>query len=268
MNSESSFFQNVRTALDQYKKRLGDKDPLHGSAGVPYKEENEAKEELLDTINNRSPKEQEQLLDLLEENCRELNIELYRTESLLDAKETIIEILRSKEPEFSHTKHVTLHNHPDLVAMQLWQKFSRESITVHTTFREDKEVREKTVASFVGITAPSMAVADSATLLEIPDPGRPRSTSLLPSIHIALIRRENIIATLSEAYAMLEKIQLPDSFVFISGPSKTADIEAQLVHGAHGPRELHLVVIAEPFPEEDQEETVVDKDPEQNTEAA
>ena len=158
----------------------------------------------------------------------------------------IIELIRSKEPEFSHTKHVICHDHPNIAALKLWNRFTRESITVHTTFSSDGQVKEKTIASFIGITAPDIGVADSATLIQLTAPGRPRSTSLLPSIHIAILSRDKIVADLSEAYALLLDQDQRDSMVFISGPSKTADIEAHMVYGAHGPRDLHLVIIAEP----------------------
>jgi L-lactate dehydrogenase complex protein LldG len=72
----------------------------------------------------------------------------------------------------------------------------------------------------------------------------------LPSIHIALLKREHLVADLTEAYGLLRQEPQLDSFVFISGPSKTADIEAHMVHGAHGPREVHVVVLAEPAPAE------------------
>lgn len=74
---------------------------------------------------------------------------------------------------------------------------------------------------------------------------KPSFAYLLPSIHIALIRLKDIVANLSELYALLRQENVEDSFTLISGPSKTADIEAHMVHGAHEPKEMHLVVIDE-----------------------
>ncbi len=51
-------------------------------------------------------------------------------------------------------------------------------------------------------------------------------------------------------HSLREQARL-DSFVFISGPSKTADIEACMVNGAHGPREVHIVVLCEPIADKD-----------------
>lgn len=80
-------------------------------------------------------------------------------------------------------------------------------------------------------------------------PGQPQCVSLLPSIHIAVIRLEQVLADLKELYALLKwdpaqrTEGLTDTMTFVTGPSKTADIEATLVHGAHGPKELYIFVL-------------------------
>lgn len=199
--------------------------------------------QILHRVRNRTAAERDELVELLHTNARSLGIHLHLAESEADAAGIVVEIIRSREPEFSHTKHVILHDHPDVAALQLWKRFTREAVTVHTTFGSDREVREKTIASFIGITAAAIGVAESATVIQLTRPGQPRSTSLVPSIHIALLRRDKLVADLEEAYALLQEEGRLDSMVFISGPSKTADIEAQMVHGAHGPREMHLLVL-------------------------
>jgi len=200
--------------------------------------------EILHRLRNRTDEERDELVELLRVNAGALGIHLHLAEPAADAAAIVVEIIRSREPEFSDTKHVILHDHPDVAALQLWKRFTREAVTVHTAFSSDCEVRDKTVASFIGITAPAIWVADSATVIQLTRPGQPRSTSLVPSIHIALLRRDRLVADLEEAYALLQEEGRQDSMVFISGPSKTADIEAQMVHGAHGPREMHVVLIS------------------------
>nr|PIE60647.1 MAG: hypothetical protein CSA31_00960 [Desulfobulbus propionicus] len=82
-------------------------------------------------------------------------------------------------------------------------------------------------------------------------PGHARSTSLVPAIHIAVVEEAKILATLEELYALLkwdpveQEKGLTNNLSFVSGPSKTGDIELIMVHGAHGPRELHLFVVAD-----------------------
>ncbi len=200
---------------------------------------------LLERIRYRTTVEKQALLQIMAENSKALNLGVHPVPSTDAAAEKIVEIVRETSPEFSVTRQIIQHDHPDLAALQLWKKFAGESVQVHTSYGADKEIREKTIASFVGITAPRWAVAESATIVEVTGPGRPRSSSLVPSVHIAVINVKNMLASLSEAYALLRQDPPSHSFIFISGPSKTADIEAQLVHGAHGPKQMDIVVIDE-----------------------
>ncbi len=87
-------------------------------------------------------------------------------------------------------------------------------------------------------------------IFETNNQGLPRSVSLVPSIHIAVIRMDQIIEDLKELYFRpghdpeIQEERLTNCMTFISGPSKTGDIELVMVHGAHGPRELIIFVVA------------------------
>jgi L-lactate dehydrogenase complex protein LldG len=238
MENDYFFMRNIRKALGlipENARTTADAPGLFAAA------DNRG---ILSRLRNRTAAERDVLVELLQENARALSIHLHQADSEHEAAKAVIDIIRNRQPEFSGTKHVILHDHPDVAALQLWKQLDGEAVTVHTTFGSDQELREKTIASFVGITAPAIGVADSATMIQLTRPGQPRSTSLVPSIHIALLRLDRLVADLEEAYALLqeESGQL-DSLVFISGPSKTADIEATMVYGAHGPREMHLVLM-------------------------
>jgi L-lactate dehydrogenase complex protein LldG len=101
------------------------------------------------------------------------------------------------------------------------------------------------------VTSADFCLADTATLVMRNRPGQPRSAALVPSIHVAVIHLDQILADMKELFALLrwdERYRqegLSNYMSFISGPSKTADIEATMVHGAHGPREVHLFIITE-----------------------
>ncbi|MEE4242606.1 MAG: lactate utilization protein [Desulfopila sp.] len=200
---------------------------------------------ILDRIRYRTHVEKQALLQILQENGRQLNLDVQVVPSLAAAADTIVDIIRAGTPEFSSARQIIQHDHQDIAALQLWKRFAGEAVAVHTSYPADREVPAKSAESCVGITVPSWAAAESATVVQLTKPGRPRSTSLLPSVHIALLRLEFLLADLSEIYALLRFEPPRESFVFITGPSKTADIEAHMVHGAHGPREMHLVVIDE-----------------------
>ena len=98
-----------------------------------------------------------------------------------------------------------------------------------------------------GITTATFAIAETGTLVEIVNDDRERLISSLPPIHIALVRARDIVPSLDDAAPRLNQVYLSgisNSIVtFISGPSRTADIELRLVLGVHGPHEVHAIVL-------------------------
>ena len=80
-------------------------------------------------------------------------------------------------------------------------------------------------------------------------PGRPRSTSLLPETHVAVFDRHRLVESLAQVGVILEALSeegqgLDGAMVhFITGPSRTADIELTLTRGVHGPKFIHAVFV-------------------------
>jgi len=93
-----------------------------------------------------------------------------------------------------------------------------------------------------GITTADAAIALTGTLLLPCDDRRPRSTSLLPPLHLAVLPADRIVATLGHLFQVLHT-PLPSALTFITGPSRTADIELTPVMGAHGPTEVIAYVL-------------------------
>ena len=102
--------------------------------------------------------------------------------------------------------------------------------------------REELFSADLGVTAVQWAIAETGTLVLVSDEERHRLASLLPPVHIALLPRSRILANLGETLKTLRR-PLSPAVTFVTGPSRTADIELQLVIGVHGPRELHVVVV-------------------------
>jgi L-lactate dehydrogenase complex protein LldG len=100
-------------------------------------------------------------------------------------------------------------------------------------------------ADLVGITGCFCAVAETGTLMLCSSPETPAAVSLLPETHIAIVRASRIVAYMEEAWALAraELGSLPRAVNFISGPSRTGDIEQTIVLGAHGPYRVHLVIV-------------------------
>lgn len=96
----------------------------------------------------------------------------------------------------------------------------------------------------VGVTGAQAALAESGTLVLTHGEGRSRMTSLVPEIHIALLEVSLIERTLAHwAHENPRLAEKTTNLVFVTGPSRTGDIEQQLNLGVHGPRHLHVVMI-------------------------
>jgi len=99
----------------------------------------------------------------------------------------------------------------------------------------------------VGITSAFCAIAETGTLLTLSGPRTPATTSLLPETHIAVVRTGRMVRSMEDAWKLLRDEQganfMPRAANFISGPSRTADIEQTLVLGAHGPYRVHIVMV-------------------------
>ena len=97
----------------------------------------------------------------------------------------------------------------------------------------------------VGISTAQAAIAETGTLILDSACERHRLVSLVPPVHIAIVNASTICDTLSDALALLRKDkEISPAVTFITGPSRTADIELTLAIGVHGPQELYVIVNA------------------------
>jgi L-lactate dehydrogenase complex protein LldG len=110
------------------------------------------------------------------------------------------------------------------------------------------ENKAEIALSSVGITEADYAIADTGTLVLLSGPERPRGVSLIPPVHLAIVKKENIVSNIEELFGIVNKFYedhktTPASATFITGPSRTADIELNLTLGVHGPKELHVLIV-------------------------
>ena len=93
------------------------------------------------------------------------------------------------------------------------------------------------------MTEAQLGIAETGTLVLRSDSEDHRLASLLPRVHIALLNAKSLAPGLGEALAKLQGDGLPPVITFITGPSRTGDIELTLVVGVHGPEILHVVLL-------------------------
>lgn len=101
-------------------------------------------------------------------------------------------------------------------------------------------------SDLVGITGTFCAIAETGTLMTVTGPRTPATVSLLPETHIAIVQVSRVVRDMEAAWQLLrdEFGQPPRAVSFISGPSRTADIEQTVTLGAHGPYRVHIVIVA------------------------
>lgn len=251
MSNQETFIRNIRTAL-------GHAPDIRRDAPELFPQQPSAPSaEIIARIQRRTSGERMELLARMTEAGNPINLDVTAVADEASATTALLDLVRQRSPEWENQNQVCAWQHPLLEALDLKTAFMAADIplyTVDTARTEDraaarKEIRRNNIASYIGITSADFALADTATLVMRARPGQPRSMAIVPSIHLAVIQLEQVLADLQELYALLRwdenewQTGLSNYMSFTSGPSKTADIEATMVHGAHGPREVHVFVI-------------------------
>jgi len=126
-------------------------------------------------------------------------------------------------------------------------------LTVTTVLRDEtttrESLREEIRQSGIGITGADYALAETGSVIVLPRKGLARLISVVPPVHIALVRAEDLLETLDDLFLLrrLEYHQqggeMGSYLNFITGPSRTADIEMTIVEGVHGPKEVHMIIL-------------------------
>jgi L-lactate utilization protein LutC len=158
----------------------------------------------------------------------------------------------------THSEGVVLSRNPLLARLNLaailssleiraWAPPDAERSDVKTD--SERAYREHCFSAAAGITGLNFALAESGSLVLSSHTEGSQLCSLAPPVHIAFYIRNQIRATLEEVLEGLslsgEEVASGRSIVFVTGTSRTADIEQILIRGVHGPRELHAILVEE-----------------------
>jgi L-lactate dehydrogenase complex protein LldG len=103
--------------------------------------------------------------------------------------------------------------------------------------------RSEQATASLGVTGCHAAIAETGSLVVLSGPGTPRAASLLPPAHLCIVARDDLFATMGEfLHARSADIAAASCCTFITGPSRTADIELTLTLGVHGPGRVIVIV--------------------------
>ena len=158
----------------------------------------------------------------------------------------IADVITSVCRETSTTK-VAISGSDWLRDFNLVEALTRGSLEV--LIADDGKTHVQIVAALaqfhVGVTTAEFAIAETGTIVLSSEEANSLLVSLLPPIHVAIVPANRICGSLDEGIQRLAaRPAAPgQSFSFITGPSRTSDVELTLSIGVHGPKELHVIII-------------------------
>lgn len=192
----------------------------------------------------------QKLAERFESELESLGCNSYRASTLRELEEKLCSILTQVQAQ-----SVVLSRNPILNQLQIAEMLAGRGQRV---FRwpestaeqpESSSFQDECFAAGAGITGVDFALAETGSLVLTSLTEGSQLTSLAPPVHIALYRRSQIRASLDEVLQDLPVSRDPAipsparSLVFVSGTSRTADIEQILVRGVHGPRSVHAILV-------------------------
>lgn len=196
-----------------------------------------------ETITSRhrhGPRDLKTLCAMMAKACAETGTHIHELSSFENVPETVAQMAVENAWPASG---VRVANHSALTSLD-WGSFS-------TAQDGSKKIRFGAASAndFAGISVADCAIAETGTIMLCSGPDSPTTLAFLTEVHIVIVEQTKIVATLADAFHHLPDVtesvgtRLPRTVNLISGASRTADIESTIVKGAHGPRQLHVVII-------------------------
>jgi L-lactate dehydrogenase complex protein LldF len=173
----------------------------------------------------------------LEFGLKLMQSEVHIVEGAEQAKSKLKEVLSDHKGE-----SLIRWDHPDLEMMEL-DELAREA-GMDVVDAKDGDLKDAAASAAVGVTGVDFALAESGTIGLLTAPGRERSVSLLPPVHVALLPAERVLESLDDLLPFLDGLGIDDlrGITMINGPSMTGDIEMVPVFGVHGPGRLVVII--------------------------
>ena len=166
-----------------------------------------------------------------------------------DLGEWIVQLAHEKPSHFTvPAAHKTREQVAELLSKEMGEHLEPDIPNLVKAAR--RFLRQAFIEADMGVSGANIAIADTGTLVIVTNEGNGRLVTTLPPIHVAIVGYEKLVRNLDDATAILKILarsgtgQKMTAYVsFISGPSRTTDIEKTLTLGVHGPGEVHIVFV-------------------------
>ena len=180
------------------------------------------------------PGDHEGQVEAFARNCVELRTQFARVASLTEVTGKLLHLKNAEG-----WKLIASHHTPILDSIL-------PSVGLPVLFTEDAPTTPDLERADLGITACDALIAQTGSVLLTSRSAGGRALSVLPPHHVVIARESQLLPDLPAAFALLKEIysdDYPSLITFITGPSRTGDIERILVLGAHGPRILTVILL-------------------------
>ena len=182
------------------------------------------------------PSDHEGLVEAFARNCVELRSQYCRVTSLAELTSLLFEL-----KDIADWKLIASHHAPILDSIL-------PAVGLPILFIEDRPATADLERADVGITGCDALIAQTGSILVTSRSAGGRGLSVLPPHHVVIARESQLLPDLPAAFELLQKTygdNYPSLITLITGPSRTGDIERILVLGAHGPRILTIILLAD-----------------------
>lgn len=241
MNTSQKFLDRVRNALG-HPPGWNPSIPATMAVSVTKKEVGNRAKHVRDFMRNDA----DVLIGRLEITAAEADWIVHRAKSEEAAAAYILGVVQDLK-----ARSIVRSTHDVLDKLDLETRFDLIGVESQQIARghglDGEALRQKVINADLGITGVDYAIVETGSCVIIPRQGVSRIVSLVPPVHIAVVRKGQVLADLDQLFTLRRDdfldANLGSYMNIISGPSRSADIEYTLIKGVHGPGEVHMVLL-------------------------
>jgi L-lactate utilization protein LutC len=190
----------------------------------------------------------DELMDALAVSAAAAEWKVARVASLAEAREYVVDLAASLEARSVVSSAQDIVDQLDLESALSSAGVALTRMAVDGADDEQKAtMRERAIAADLGVTGADYAIVETGSCVLLASEAVSRLVALTPPVHVAIVQRGQVLPSLDELFALRRQDfmdgALSSYMSLITGPSRSADIEYQLIKGVHGPGEVHMVLV-------------------------